>query len=96
MDRILEDGGSLTAALEGARLFPVDYCQMAAVGEESGTMAERMQWLGEEFQRRAEDGMRAFAAVLARLIWLAVAIVIIVFIVRFFGRYLSMIQGAAS
>ncbi len=83
----VEQGEDLTAALERAGLFPWEYLEIVGIAEESGTLAERFDWLAQEYADRARAALRALVAVLARLIWLGVAVVIIINIFRLFRLY---------
>ncbi|MHC4591900.1 MAG: type II secretion system F family protein, partial [Planctomycetota bacterium] len=90
------EGGTLTEALQNTGLFPVEDLNIVAVAEESGKLSERLDWLAAHHADQAEAGLRALVIVTARLIYVAVAVVIIFFIVKFFMRYASALQAAAG
>ena len=85
--------GTLTEALEGTGLFPLEYLQIIAVAEESGKLSERLEWLASHYADKSEAALRALVTVIARLIYLAVACVIVYFIFKFFTRYAGQVGG---
>ncbi len=90
------DGGRLTAALEKTGLFEDEYIDVAAIGEESGKMAERMHWLSAHYREKSENALNFFAIACAVLIWAAVAGVLIFFIFTLYLEYISHIGGVAG
>lgn len=86
-------GSTLTEALESSRLFPSDYIEIVRIAEESGALPERFGWLAGHHAEEAESRLRLATAVLARLVWLAVAAFIITFIFRFFSLYMGRFGG---
>ena len=85
--------GTLTEALAGTGLFPLEYLHIIAVAEESGKLSERLDWLASHYAEKSETALRALVIVLARLIYLAVACVMVYFIFTFFMRYVSQVGG---
>jgi type II secretory pathway component PulF len=88
--------GTLTEALQNTGLFPLEDLNIVAVAEESGKLSERLDWLAAHHADQAEAGLRALVIVTARLIYVAVAAVIVFFIVKFFMRYAGALQAAAG
>ena len=89
----IKSGERFTTALRTTGLFPEDYLTIASVGEESGQLAEKMDWLAENYTREAERSMATGAAVLSKLLWVVVAIFIIINILRFFSMYAGAMSG---
>jgi type IV pilus assembly protein PilC len=87
-------GATLTEALVASRLFPNEYLEVLSVAEESGTVSERLEWLAGNYAERAEAAMGVLVTALACLIWACVAAFIIYFIITFFIKYVSEINGA--
>jgi type II secretory pathway component PulF len=69
----VQQGGSITEALESVGLFPVDYCEMIRVGEESGSLSATFRRLARQHFENAEAGMKAVAVALGWIIWIIVA-----------------------
>ncbi|MHC4788440.1 MAG: type II secretion system F family protein, partial [Planctomycetota bacterium] len=88
--------GTVTEALKDTGLFPVEYLNIVAIGEESGKLSERLQWLASHHAEQAERALRALVVLAARLIYVLVACIIIYFIVTFFMRYATALMGAAG
>jgi len=91
---IVAEGADLTKALSQTRLFPREYMDIVQVAEESGKLSGRFEWLANHHTERAEFALGVLVTALARLIWLVVAIIIIVFIFKFFSFYLNAMSGA--
>jgi type II secretory pathway component PulF len=92
-DAVLGDA-TLTRALADTGLFPRDYLEIVAVGEETGTFSERFDWLAKQYGEKAETTMIVLATVAARAIWLIVAAFIVFFIFVMFSRYVAILDGA--
>ncbi|MCK4283448.1 MAG: type II secretion system F family protein [Candidatus Brocadiae bacterium] len=89
---VIKQGGTVSEALDATRLFPFDYMATVEIGEESGKLSERFDWLASHYAERAESALGALAVVVARLVWVCVAAIIIYFISKFFGMYLGGLQ----
>lgn len=92
----VDKGGTLTDALLATGLFPPEYMEVISVAEESGKVSERLDWLAKNYGERAEAAMGALVNVAAKLIYAAVAIIIIIFIFRIFSQYLAQLHGAGG
>ena len=90
----LRDGATLRDALDGSRLFPHEYLEMLNVGEESGSLDTTLDRLANTYFERAEWALKALTTLLGWLVWLAVAVFMITFIIILFMRfYLGPIQN---
>jgi len=92
----VEEGATLTEAVAGTGLFPVDYLAALEVAEESGKVPERLDWLASRHREQAEFAMRGLAKALGWAVYVAVAAFIIYYIFKFFQMYAGAIQGAAG
>jgi type IV pilus assembly protein PilC len=89
----LQKGDTFTDILSDTGLFPREYLEIVSIGEESGKLLEKLDWLVKEYTRRAEDALKVFTAAVAYLIWLMVACFIIYFIFTIFTGYISKISS---
>ncbi len=93
---VVKSGEPFTAALRGTGLFPEDYLSIMFVGEESGKLSDKMDWLADHYNQKAEDALNMATKVVARLIWVLVALVIIVFVFQLFSRYVNALQSVSK
>lgn len=97
MTHVVAQGGSLTEALEEAGVFPVDYCEVVRVGEESGSLSDTFRRLARQHFENAEHGMKAAATALGWLIWLVVAAFLVYHIITLWMRvYIGPLRDASS
>lgn len=87
-------GASLAGALQATNLFPDDFIQRIEISEHSGTDAESIDYLAQEYDGRAKRAIKAIAGIATVLIWLTVAGVLIFFIFRIAATYINAINGA--
>ncbi|MFO7958957.1 MAG: type II secretion system F family protein [Candidatus Brocadiia bacterium] len=92
--RAIDVGATLTGALREAGVFPPQYTEIVEVAEESGMLSRRFDWLADHHAEQARYAMRAVVSVISKVIWVAVAVVMIVFIFRLFVYYRGALQGA--
>lgn len=90
----INNGESLTEAMENTGLFPEDFLQMVHVAETSGTVPEALDRLSPHFEEDARRSMQTLATVAGWVIRSAVALVIIFFIFRFFLWYVGLLDSA--
>ena len=91
----LRGGQTLAEALRETGRFPAALCEGVAVGETSGTTAEVLGRLADEFDDEARRGLEGAARAAGGVVWLVVAGVIILVIFRIFSSYVGMINEAA-
>lgn len=91
--QVVNSGEPFSAALRDTGLFPEDYLSILSVGEETGKLSEKMDWLADHYSQKAEEALRMATKALARLIWVIVALIIIVFVFQIFARYMSALQN---
>lgn len=89
--QIITDGGTLTQALRISGLFEREYLEVIAVGEETGKLSERLDWLASHYAHRSESAIATLTRAAAILIWCIVAGFIIYFIFKFFLQYVAII-----
>jgi type IV pilus assembly protein PilC len=90
----VNEGSSLTEALEATKLFPFDYIQMVLVAETSGTVPEALDRLSPQFEENARRSLRAMAMALGWAVWASVAAFIIYIIFTIALWYIGMLDGA--
>jgi len=88
-------GDTLSEALRASGRFPVTLVEGVAVGETSGTTAEVLARLSDQFADDARRGFEAAAKAAGGGVWLAVAGLIVLVVFRVFSFYVGMIQDAA-
>lgn len=86
-------GEEVHTALSGSGLFPPEFLHILSVAEESGTIPEVMKHQGEHYTDEASRRLTFLTAIAAGGIWLFVAGVIILAIVRLYGSYLGNIDA---
>lgn len=89
-------GDTLAEALTASHRFPAVLVEGIAVGETSGTVAEVLSRLSDQFADEARRGFEAAAKAAGGGVWLAVAGLIILVIFRIFSVYVGMLQNAAG
>jgi type IV pilus assembly protein PilC len=94
--KAVKSGEELTVALAETRLFPEQFQQVLAVGEESGRLTEVLEHQGEQYAEESERRLKALAAAAGWGVWMAVAGIIIFCIFRIALSYVHMIDEAAS
>jgi type II secretory pathway component PulF len=80
----LRSGNNLTAALTRTRLFPDDYLQMVAVGEQGGDIPEIMEKLATQYEEEAQHRLTVLTKVAGFLVWFIVACFLVSMIFRIF------------
>lgn len=88
-------GGELSDALGATGLFPEEFPQIIAVGEESGRLTEVLEQQAGHYQEASERRLSRLAQVAAWLVWLFVAALLIFLIFRIFTKaYLEPLNEA--
>jgi len=82
----LEEGETMADAFRRSGLFPVEYVEMIAVAQESGSMPDMFGRLARNYFEKMELAMRALTRLIGILVWMIVAAVIIYFIFRLFNH----------
>lgn len=94
MQHNITAGMSLTETFAETRLFPIEYIEMVAVAEESGTVPEALHRLSPEFEESARRSLKLLTRALSVLVWLLVAGFIIYFVISFVLFYVAMLNDA--
>jgi len=92
----LRGGATLADVLHGSGRFPRRLVEAVDVGELTGTTAETLGRLADDFDDEARRGIAAAARGTGFLVWLAVAGLIALVVFRIFSSYLAMIKDAAG
>jgi len=96
VEETLRGGATLADVLHGSERFPRRLVETVDVGELTGTTAETLGRLADDFDDEARRGIAAAARGAGFLVWLAVAGLIALVVFRIFSSYLGMIQDAAK
>lgn len=91
----LRGGATLADVLQASGRFPRRLVETVDVGELTGTTAEALGRLADDFDDEARRGIAAAARGAGFLAWLAVAGLIALVVFRIFSSYLAIIQDAA-
>lgn len=94
----IRDGGqSLAGGLAATNVFPEPFLSMVEISELSGTEAESVGHLAQDYEERAKIAMRTLSGIATFIIWITVALTIIFFIFRIvafiMGMYSDAVQG---
>jgi type II secretory pathway component PulF len=95
-ENAIRGGASLSGALQATNLFPDDLLQRIEIAEHSGTDAESIDYMTQEYDERAKRAVKVIAGIVTLIIWLSVMILIIFFIFRLFGTYLNALNTAGA
>jgi type II secretory pathway component PulF len=90
----LKSGMPLAQSLARTGVFPADFIDTLAVGEDSGQIVESMERLADRYEEEAEAAVRVLAVIAGALVFALVAAVIIWLIFRLFNWYMSPIREA--
>lgn len=96
VEESLRGGATLAGVLQETRRFPRRLVESVDFGELTGTIAEVLGRLADDFDDEARRGVAAAARGTGFLVWLAVAGLITLVVFRIFSFYLGMIQNAAG
>jgi type II secretory pathway component PulF len=91
----LRAGASLDAALAASRRLPPRVIEAVGVGELTGTTPETLDRLARQLDEEARAGFAAAVALTGWAVWAAVALLIVLVVVRFFSFYAGLIDAAA-
>jgi type II secretory pathway component PulF len=94
VDGELSLGHSIHDALRAGVVFPIDFLDALAVGEESGNLVESMAHLSRAYHEQARAALGVLNTLLGVVVWLIVAAFIIAMIFRLFGFYLGVLNDA--
>jgi type IV pilus assembly protein PilC len=89
----IERGQSITQSLASTGIFPGDFLDTFAVGEESGRLVEAMQRTSEDYEERAASAISILAQFAGYAVWLVIAVFIIFMIFRIFSFYLDTLNS---
>ncbi|MGB7323679.1 MAG: type II secretion system F family protein [Rubripirellula sp.] len=92
----IRSGATLAGAMEATSLFPRDFIARIEIAEHSGTDAESMTYLANEYDERARSAIRFLAGLASLLIRLAIMVIFIFFIFRIAKVYLGALSGASE
>jgi type IV pilus assembly protein PilC len=85
-------GDELTVALAQTRLFPEQFQQVIAVGEESGRLTDVLEQQGDQYAEESERRLKVLATTAGWGVWAIVAGIIIFCIFRIALSYVGMID----
>ena len=88
----IEQGQTIHAALAETALFPTDFLDSIAVGEQSGRIVETMEHVAAEYRVKAQSATSLLAQAAGYLIWLLIATFIIAMIFHFASFYFSQLK----
>ena len=67
-----------------------------AISEHSGTDAESIEYLTQEYDEKARRAIKAIAGIVAVTIWISVALMIIYFIFKLAQTYIDALSNAGA
>jgi type IV pilus assembly protein PilC len=95
-EQAIRDGATLTGALTAANVFPEEFIHAIEVAEVSGTDAESLERLAAYYDERAKMAMRVLNGVLTGVIWMAVTLLLVFFIIRMGMQIMGVYDEAAA
>jgi len=96
MEEEIRRGHSIHEAFVRTGVYPDDFLDALAVGEESGKLVESMARLSRQYHQQARVAMAALTKIGGFSIWLGVAAIIVFFIFRLAAFYVNTIQDAVD
>ncbi len=96
MEKALESvqrGQTLAHSLDQSKVFPQEFIDGVEVGEMSGNETESLEYLAAEYARRAKSAMTQLSLVTSAAIWIGIAFLIVLFIIRMMMQYVNMLNS---
>ncbi|MDP6446844.1 MAG: type II secretion system F family protein [Pirellulaceae bacterium] len=95
IDKSILDGEEFHVALRKTNVYPDEFVDTLQASELSGTQAESMMRLSDEYRQRAQTYLKMLAMFAGGVIWAGVLVLIIIMVFRiFFVAYLGPINEA--
>ena len=94
IDAWIAQGGSLYEAFSQAMVFPQQFMDVLAVGEQTGMVVESMKKLADQYREKSQAAMKILAVVGFFLTFALIAASMIALIFRIFSFYLGTINDA--
>ncbi len=89
----VQQGQSLAHSLNEAKVFPQEFIDGIEVGELSGNETESLEYLASEYSRRAKSSMTQLSVLTSTAIWITIAGLIVMFIIRMTMQYVNMLNS---
>jgi type IV pilus assembly protein PilC len=89
----LRSGDELTASLQRCTVFPEEFLQILAVGEESGRLNDVLRHQADHYDEESGRRLTTLTTGCGYLLWLFIGGIIVFFIFRLFSSYVSQLQG---
>ena len=96
IDAEIEQGNSIHDAFLATGVFPDEFLDTLAVGEQSGQIAESMAALSQQYQARAKTALATLTMLAGFAVWGVVAMILILLIFRTFSFYVGIIQEVTT
>jgi type II secretory pathway component PulF len=88
------NGATVTEAMDRTRLFPPEYMEFVATGEETGSMEPTFARVAKLYFDRAETALHVFASTVAWTVFAIVAVLVAIIVVTFYtGYFNAALQG---
>jgi len=94
IDEEIAMGNSIYETFAATGVFPDDFLDVLAVGEQSGRLSESLAILASQYRDRAQAALATLTTIAGFLVWVVVAAIIISLIIRLFMFYLGAINEA--
>lgn len=89
----LRSGEELTRSLAQCEVFPEEFLQVLAVGEESGRLNDVLRHQADFYDEESGRRLTNLTSVCGYALWFFIGGIIIFFIFRIFSSYVSQLQG---
>jgi type II secretory pathway component PulF len=93
VEESLKDGNDLTLALTETRLFPEDFRNMIAVGEEGGRVPEIMRHQAQYYHEEAGRRLTALTRMFTGCVYVAYVVFMVIAIMAVAGIYIKALGG---
>lgn len=94
--KAISRGDEVHEAFRATGAFPLGFLDAVQVGEDSGQLVESMNTISSQYQDEARLAMQVLTALLGLAVFALIGGIIIFFIFRIFGFYMSVINDALN
>ena len=90
------DGTPLAEAMRGSRLFPPLVIEMIHAGEESGSLDDMLNKVGDHYERELTYSLKGLTGIIEPILTVILGGVIVFFFLAVFLPYLNLLQGISA
>jgi type IV pilus assembly protein PilC len=96
IDAEIMKGNSIYQAFRRTGVFPVEFLDTIAVGEDSGRLVESMAILARQYHDQARSALTILTMLAGWLVWAAVGVLLMAVVFRLFSFYIGVLNDASK